>query len=371
MLHPSAKIRLLATLVIASSVSNHAFAQQRDKMDSTALTWDQLDEQVEQLGQGWLSGVLFVVRDGDVILHKGYGLANRDKKIANGTETIFGIGSITKDFTKAAILKLAEQGRLVTSDPISNYVADVPADKQAITVDHLLSHRGGLQDYVDQPGEDGDFTQLSRDAAVKRILAQTLRFVPGEDRAYSNSGYTLLAAIVEFASGRPFQEFVREELLEPAGLKNTGFFGDKHLSAERVAVGYGMKQHGSVNSPADWHVWWALQGGGGMVSSPSDLYQWNAALRDGKVLAPHSLERYWAPAGALLAGGSDFGFTSFMSQGEAAMFALCVNSGDQRQKLQSLAQIFRRWSMPAARRRAWPASTRLGRRSRSPLTTTR
>ena len=132
----------------------------------------------------------------------------------NTAHTVFSLGSVTKQFTAAAILKLEEQG---SSAPIGRFIG-APADKAGITLHQLLTHTAGLPVYTGD-----DFEPAGRDETVAKMLAAPLRFPPGSDFAYSNAGYSLLAAIVVLASGEGYEEFLRANLFTPAGLEATGY----------------------------------------------------------------------------------------------------------------------------------------------------
>ena len=256
------------------------------------------------------SGAVLVVKESKVILHNGYGLADREKNIPVKKDTVFDIGSITKRFTRAAILKLEEQGKLKRSDLLTTFFDDVPVDKAGITIEHVLEHTAGLHEYHDTKG---DFEEMDREKAVKTILNQKLRFEPGEREAYSNSGYTLLAVIIELVSEQSYQSFLKEYLFKPAGMNRTGFYRDPLWEEDKVAVGYEGRTIGKKNSPYYWpHVTWALAGGGGMVSSVGDLYKWILALDANKVLSEKAKEKMYDPQGRPMAyaGGNDFGFSS-------------------------------------------------------------
>ena len=134
-----------------------------------------LDDQMKKLEAGGFSGVLLVAKDGGVILAKGYGMADRDKKIRATADTVMCIGSITKQFTGAAILKLAAQGKLRVTDPITRYFKDVPDDKTGITLHHLLTHSAGFADALGD-----DYQPISRDDFIHLALKSKLRSKPGE-----------------------------------------------------------------------------------------------------------------------------------------------------------------------------------------------
>ncbi|HMB89639.1 MAG TPA: serine hydrolase [Rhodothermales bacterium] len=266
----------------------------------------------EQVRDGF-SGSVLVATAAGVVLEKGYGLAERSRNLPNTGSTVFPLGSIVKVFTREAIQQLAKQGQLTLNDPLSTFFDDVPADKQAITIQHLLDHQAGLAAHHDR---EGDFEPMDRPEALRRIWAQELRFAPGTSRAYSNSGYTLLAAIIETVSGQSYPDFVLEKLIRPAGLTHTGFYRDPRWADEQVAIGYEARRFGEVNSPKYWPgPTWALMGSGGMGSTVRDLYTWmqTMLLQHGFTPEPEAEspnrtgQDYLDEAVAFAAGGGDYG----------------------------------------------------------------
>ena len=227
-------------------------------------------------------GNVLVSANGAILLRKGYGMADRESGIPYTADTVFDIGSITKQFTAAAILKLEMQGKLHVEDPIGKYLPGVPDDKKAITLHHLLTHTSGLDsDFA------GDYDPVSRDAYVKRALASKLRSKPGDTYFYANSGYSLLGAIVEIVSGTSYEQYLRDNLFLPAGMKDTGYKLPGWAPA-RVAVGYhDGKRWGKINEKP-WAAdgpYWALRANGGISSTLDDMLRWHVALSGDTVLS--------------------------------------------------------------------------------------
>jgi CubicO group peptidase (beta-lactamase class C family) len=263
-----------------------------------------LDNQMRQIAEKGFSGIVFVVKNGHIEFDKGYGLANKEKKTPYSAETVFDIGSITKQFTGAAILKLEMQRKLRTTDKITKYFEDVPADKADITLHHLLTHSAGLIDVLGR-----DYERMTRDDLIKKALASKLKSVPGEKHKYSNLGYSLLGAIIEIVSGNSYERYLHDNLFKPAGMKQTGYVLPK-WKTENLAVGY--KKDGSRwGTPTD-QLWdkdgpfWNLRGNGGILSTAGDLYKWHQALADEKILSKEAKEKYFAPHIAEEPGGDSF-----------------------------------------------------------------
>jgi CubicO group peptidase (beta-lactamase class C family) len=242
-----------------------------------------VDAQLRALAPLGLTGRVVIVRSGTTVLDASYGWADRARKVPVTRSTAFDIASIGKVFTAIAIYRLQDEGKLAVGDPITRFLPNVPADKRAITLRQLLTHRSGLPLYHDE-GADA----LTKEEALDRILHAALRFPPGTRYAYSNAGYTLLAAIVEAASGERFQPYVRSRVLRPAGMTATGWIGEQIWSERDRAHGYAKgRDRGPFGGKRD--VSWTLLGAGGIVSSPSELAKLAAALHDRRLLSPTAL----------------------------------------------------------------------------------
>jgi CubicO group peptidase (beta-lactamase class C family) len=301
---------------------------EKERAPVEPVTWDSLEQRLKEEEQAGFSGVVLVVRDDRIIMHEGYGMANRERSIPNSRKTVFAIGSTPIDFTKAAVLKLEDLGKLRTSDPITKFFSGVPEDKRSITIEHLMTGQSGLPNFHHIPGKDADYdlTWIDRETALNRILGQTLLFPPGQGNKHSHSAWGLLAAIVEIVSGKPYKKFLEEYLFGPAGMDRTGLYQDAACFKEKdVAVGYSPVKVGKINSPQYWGpTSWLVMGSGGMVSNPGDLYKWIQALRRGKLLSREALAKYWSRG--ILAGGNDRGFLCMYTEGPGSLMILCSNS---------------------------------------------
>lgn len=227
-------------------------------------------------------GTVLAVRDGKRVYSEGFGMADREARVPARSDTVYDVMSITKQFTAAAILKLQMKGKLDTGDPISKYIGPVPDDKREITVQQLLTHTSGLVEAL-----GGDYERLSRRAMIDGALVSRLRASPGTRYRYSNLGYSLLAAIVEEASGVGYEEFLHRNLFRPAGMTDTGYVLPD-WKRRRVAVEYDAKGE-PQGRPFD-HPWaedgpyWNLRGNGGLLSTARDMFRWERALEGDDVL---------------------------------------------------------------------------------------
>jgi CubicO group peptidase (beta-lactamase class C family) len=241
------------------------------------------------------SGALLVAVDGKPILRQAVGMANREWNIANTPDTKFRIGSVTKSFTAAAILQLAEQGKLSVDDLVSKHYANAPASWSKVTIKHLLTHTSGIPSYTSLP----DFARVSRlphtpDDLIKLIRDQPLEFEPGARFAYDNTGYLLLGKIIETASGQSYAEYLQTHIFKPLGMSDTGYDTNEAILPKRAA-GYAPRQDGWANATfTDMSTPFAA---GALYSTVDDLLIWEQALSAGKVLRPASTKAMFTDYG--------------------------------------------------------------------------
>jgi CubicO group peptidase (beta-lactamase class C family) len=246
---------------------------------------EELDDLMTGFSKEGYSGAVLVAQNGEIILRKGYGLADRERNIQNTPSTLFHVASVGKIFTAAAVLKLEMQGKLKTSDPISKYLGKFPEEKSGATIHHLLSHTAGLT--VD--GSTLDYS--SRKAFVQSVKDTPIESKPGEKYRYTNAGYIVLAAIVEEVSGQSFETYLQKNLFNPAGLTSTGYAWDSRFDNSPVAVGYvGNKLEELKPTPRVNNVW-GNRGPGNLITTIGDLYQWTQALRKNKVLSEQAKKK--------------------------------------------------------------------------------
>lgn len=254
---------------------------------------DEIRDYLSQLEALGFAGVVAVSLEGRPVLVEGYGLADREHRIAWTPATVSTIGSLTKQFTGATLLLLQEQGLLSVEDPIGKYFDSVPADKLSITLHDLLTHSSGI---IDLDGA-GDFDPIGREEFVQRILEQPLESPPGEHYQYSNAGYSLLGAVVESVSGMSYEQFLRDSVLVPSGIFETGYILPA-WGAGRLAQGYeaGERWGTVLEKPfAQDGPYWVLRANGGLHSTAYDMLRWAQALMMGRILSPESMAAYWAP----------------------------------------------------------------------------
>jgi CubicO group peptidase (beta-lactamase class C family) len=279
-----ARRRLLALLLLAPAESPCSAQNTVDakRMDEVVRFY------ADDSGTMFMGAVL-VARGGEVLFAKGYGLANAEWNIPNTPTTKFGLASISKQFTAAAILLLEERGKLRVSDRITSHLPDAPAAWGAITFHHLLSHTSGM---ADPPIDRATRALPARpEQIVGRFRNSPLQSAPGTAFRYSNAGYQLLAHLIERISGQRYEDFVRESIFEPLGMKDSGSDSPGPIIASR-ASGYVRNVGGSG---ALLHAPLADRtngiGAGSLYSTVGDLHRWTIALFGGTLLSVASLTK--------------------------------------------------------------------------------
>lgn len=247
---------------------------------------DPLDALMQDYAGRVPGAAVLVLRDGEPVARRGYGLADLESGTAVGPGTRFRLASVSKQFTAAAILLLAQDGRLALEDPVAKWLPSLPPAARGVTLRHLLTHTSGLVDYEDLMA--ADTTVQVHDADVLRLLegADRLYFAPGSDYRYSNSGYALLALVVGRASGRDFASFLRERIFAPLGMRGAVAFEDGVSQVAERAYGYSFE--GGRWLRTDQSSTSAVLGDGGIYASIDELAKWDAALYDDRLLSDAS-----------------------------------------------------------------------------------
>ena len=225
------------------------------------------------------SGTILLAQGGHVLVSRAYGFADFERRLEPDDHTVYGVGSITKTITAAAIELLAARGQLTLTDPITKYLRGfAPGD--SITITNLLEHSSGMKDYYSWPSYAvGQASPISQADFLAQLQAQPLDFPPGTKSSYSNSGYFILAAIIERVSGMPYREFIERNLFRPLGMNESGDLQDQ-VQVSGLASGYDAGFAPSrVQRAAEVSRSW-LEGNGSVYASAPDLYRWLQATRD-------------------------------------------------------------------------------------------
>jgi CubicO group peptidase (beta-lactamase class C family) len=236
------------------------------------------------------SGSVLVANKGKILLSKGYGMANYEHVVPNMPQTKFHIGSITKQFTAMAIMQLVAQGKLKLEDTIATIFPDYP-DGKDITIYQLLTHTSGIVEYLIMSSEIDFRKPITIAELVAHFKDKPLEFAPGSKYKYSNSGYVLLAAIIEKISGQSYETFLQERIFKPLGMHDTGLLQSTPLLAHR-AQGY---NRGADLENSIYYDPSVITGPGALYSTVENLYKWDRALYTESLLSRSLLLRLWEP----------------------------------------------------------------------------
>ena len=273
-----------ASLIVLVVYATPVLAQDPARMDQIVRTSAEANE---------FSGSVLVARDGQVLLDQGYGFANREWLIPNDGDTKFRLGSVTKQFTAVAIMILNERGLVDLDAPVKTWLPDAPAAWDQVTVRRLLAHTAGVPNFTSFPDFQAKKTlPVTVNGLIARFRDRPLDFQPGEGRKYSNSGYVLLTAIIEKASGKSYADFLAETLFKPLGMDDSGYDTHAAILSHR-ASGYAPAPGGVIN--ADYWDMSIPQGAGGLYSTTHDLLKWERGLFGGRLLRPASLTLLTTP----------------------------------------------------------------------------
>ena len=269
----------MKTLLLFLFLPVLAFAQ----VDSTDLIVKQMIEQQKITGLS-----ITVIKNGQVLTNKGYGLANVELNVPVSAETVIRIGSISKQFFTTAIMKLMEAGKLSLEDPVHKFFPDAPETWRPIKIIHLMSHTSGLQ----REGPAYNNNKIQPDInIIKSAYILPLVFNPGERYQYCNLAYFILAEIIAQTSGMPWQDYIHTALFMPAGMTNT-YLTDFYPIIPNRANGYMYRKGTLINATANY----AIRPSGGFLSTSSDMIKWDKVLREQKIiLKKDHWKKLWQP----------------------------------------------------------------------------
>jgi CubicO group peptidase (beta-lactamase class C family) len=279
------KIFLLNLLVI-TSIS--AYTQTNHK---TVLP-NKIDNYLDGLNKQGFSGAVLVGFEGKKIFVKGFGHSDEDKGVVNNPNTVFDIGSLTKQFTAAAILKLQMQGELTVNDKIGRYFKSVPKDKNSITIHHLLTHTAG---FVESIGDD--YAKITETEFITKAFDSHLISAVGKEHHYSNIGYSLLAIIIQKVSGASYESYLHKNLFVPAKMFDTGYVLPR-WNNNQIAIGYNHGKKWGKPNEKNWSKmgpYLHLLGNGGILSTVEDMYRWHNALLANEILDGKAKKMYYTP----------------------------------------------------------------------------
>jgi CubicO group peptidase (beta-lactamase class C family) len=265
-----------------------------------SLAQESISDQIDQLmnkayPEAEPGAAILVAKEGKVIFRKGYGQASLNPNVANTPEKVFRIGSITKQFTSTAILKLVEQGKIQLSADITTYLPGFTIAGKTVTVEQLLNHTSGIKSYTSLPDmmtKEKKAKSITIDEMLRVIQSQPSDFNPNDQWLYNNSGYYLLGAMIEKVSGMTYGEYVTKNLFKPAGMK-TSFTDDSKLP-KGGTIGY-QKENASDYIVSDYIHPTVPFSAGAIFSTVDDLWKWNQAIFNYTLVKEELLEKAWTP----------------------------------------------------------------------------
>ena len=250
---------------------------------------DRIDQRVKvEMNREKIPGLaLAIVQDGKTVKAQGYGLANVELNVPATKDTVFEIGSITKQFTATLILRLAEENKLKLDDKVRQHLPNAPASWNGITLRHLLNHTSGITNYNNLPGFEVR-KKLKVDSFLKEVAPYPLMFAPGEAWSYCNTAYNALGYVIERATGQPYWQVLKAQIFDPCGMRSTQS-RDAEVVITNRANGYEIEKGRLVNREADLTDVFSA---GAIVSTVVDLMKWDPT----KLLSQSSYEEMRKPA---------------------------------------------------------------------------
>jgi CubicO group peptidase (beta-lactamase class C family) len=282
-------------VVFACSIDAHAVPADETEAIDTLMT--NLHE------RGQFNGSIIVARDGNVIYRNAFGEANSESHRRLTPTTPSNLASVSKQFTAMAIMILSEQGKINYDDPVSKYIPKLAKCVDGITVRHLLTHTSGIPDVGDL---DIDHPGLTETEVLKAIIKQHSQFPkPGLRYQYSNTGYILLAVIVERVSGKSFSDFLQDDIFKPLSMNSTFLDDGSAHNLNFAATGY--NQYGEMDEPHPAATGDFTKGDGGIYCTVDDLFKWDQALYTEKLVRQSTLAEAFTP-GKVKEGATTYGF---------------------------------------------------------------
>lgn len=301
------RVRALLTLCIVFCVSTglHVLAQTPPPVPATLspAKIEQIDALFAQWNKSDSPGcALAVIKDGQIVYKRGYGMADLEHNVPISAQTVFDVGSMSKQFTAACILILEQQGKLSVNDDIRKYLPELPKYDPPVTIRHLLHHTSGIQDYLQlmiQGGVRLENTATEEDVMKFIQSVPKTEFTPGDQHKYSNSGYFLMSEIVERVSGARLSEFAEQQIFKPLGMTQTHIHDDFTRIVKNRAIGYAPRRSGGFRLEMSLLD---TVGDGGVMTTVEDLFLWDQNFYQSKLVSGQELITRLSTPGVLNSG---------------------------------------------------------------------
>lgn len=297
----------LYLFILFSGLSTLSFGQ--SKQDKELVK--QIDKSISDNYKKYTPGcAVLIAKKGEVLLEKGYGTANIELSVPMKSEMVFRIGSITKQFTAMAVLQLADKGQIALTDSIQKFIKDFHFKGKTITIENLLTHTSGIKGYeqIDPKVPNAMRIDFSPKTVIDSLDKLSLEFDPNTRYNYSNSNYFLLGYIIEQVSGKSYHQYIKENIIEPAGLSSTFYESQTELIPNR-ANGYSSSDGKYWN--ADFISMALVYSAGALRSNVSDLYKWHKALYEGKIVKKETFLKAIQPYNLVDGKQIDYGYGFF------------------------------------------------------------
>lgn len=269
----------LSVIVLAAAV---AVERQRNQQDALEHGVDQIFAAYDKPDSPGCA--LGVIRDGNFVYKKGYGAASLELGVALTPESVFYMGSVSKQFTAASVVLAAEQGLLSLDDDIRKYVPEIPSYGKPITLRSMLHHTSGLRDILSLlflAGRNSEDIHPTDELLNLLSRQKALNFSPGDEFLYSNTNYFLMSVVIRRATGKPLSQFAEENIFKPLGMTHTSFYDDRTVVLPGRVAAYAPRPGGGFR--VDWSTNYDMVGGGGLMSSVDDLLRWDRNFYDNKL----------------------------------------------------------------------------------------
>ncbi len=286
----TSKIKIYTSLILGCLIAIISVACQTNKTttDESDLLSSRIGEYLKEGETNGFSGAVLVAKNDSIIINKGFGLASKEDDVLNNPNTVYDICSVSKQFTGAAIVKLAEDNKLKLESPISTFFDNLPEDKKDITIHQLLTHSAGFGH-----GSTDDFDVTPKDIYFSAVFQSKLLFTPGSEYSYSNSGYSILGRIIELVSGQDYETYLNENLFQPSGMEQTGYLlpdWDNTIVANVYLLNVSNEGSHIAQYKKDGEIARTVLANGGIHSTNNDMYKWYQALKSNKILSQESFE---------------------------------------------------------------------------------
>jgi CubicO group peptidase (beta-lactamase class C family) len=307
----AATCRRLRALLLASLILSLAACASLPLSDTLETGLDRLEAELARMEANGLVGQVAVVHAGEVLLLSGYGTMGVDDPRPVTPSAVMPLASLTKPFTASAVLALAADGRLTLDDPVGRHLVGLHSAWEAVPLEHLLTHSAGLPAEIHNRNWDGDprFEPIDREELIRRVNRFRPDHAPGTGYNYSNVTYNLLASVVERVSGQPWESFLEERLLHPAGITGIGLLEPDWSPNQMVRGRAGGEDRGHYldRSRLEDGLGYNLRGAGDLLARPRAIIKWFRAIRSGAWLPAPWLERWLQPR-VTEADGSGYGY---------------------------------------------------------------